>query len=206
MTAASFPHPPLVNVLLPRVSWRRDVLLVVGASLVMALLTHVKVPLPFTPVPITGQTLGAMLIGLVLGSRLGFLAILLYLIEGTLGLPVFAGASAAVPSGVGVLLGPTGGYLLAFPLAAAAMGLAVERFRADQRIWTLALAMLVGNIIIYGLGLAWLGVWLSEQNKYAGFMALLNAGLIPFIPGDLIKMGLCSGSLPFVRKAVAKVD
>jgi len=121
---ATFVHTPLAQTLLTRPSWVRDSMLVLGGSLLVAALAQVRIPLPFTPVPLTGQTFGVMLVGAGFGSRLGFLALLLYLLEGLLGLPFFNGGG----SGLSHLTGPTGGYLLAFPLAAGLMGWFVERW------------------------------------------------------------------------------
>src|SRR5437867_606745 len=113
----------LADVVLPRAGALRDITLIVGASVVTALAAQVAISLPWTPVPITGQTFAVLLTGAVLGARRGFLAQALYLLEGALGLPVFAGGAA----GLAKLLGPTGGYLVAFPFAAALVGALCER-------------------------------------------------------------------------------
>jgi biotin transport system substrate-specific component len=144
----------------------------------------VAIPLPFSPVPITGQTLAALLIGALLGSRLGALCILLYISEGLLGVPVFAGGSA----GLLRLLGPTGGYLAGMVLAAYVTGSLAER-GWDRRPLTAALAMLCGNIAIYILGLPWLA-------HFVGAGHVLAAGLLPFIPGDLLKLAIAATLLP----------
>ncbi|MFS8866598.1 biotin transporter BioY [Synechococcus sp. H65.1] len=183
---------PLAQTFLPRPSRVRDLLLVVGGSLVVAALAQVRIPLPFTPVPITGQTFGVMLVGAGLGARLGFLALLLYLLEGLLGLPFFSGGGA----GLKHLTGATGGYLLAFPLAAALMGWFVERWGADRSPWKMAAAMLSCSVLIYALGATWLGVWLNENVGPTSVLAVLSKGVFPFIPGDGLKCGLAAVLLP----------
>src|SRR6202522_4855064 len=106
----------------------RQVAIVVGASLFVALCAHITIPLPFTPVPLTVQNLGVLLVGLVLGSRRGFAALALYLAEGAMGMPVF---SPLGPGGIAQLLGPTGGFLLAYPLVAWLAGFIMEHGRKN---------------------------------------------------------------------------
>lgn len=186
------PHVPLAKTLWPTRSFGRDLSLVLAGSLFVALLAQVSIPLPFTPVPLTGQTLGVLLVGAALGSRLGFLALLAYLLEGALGLPVFAGGTG----GLAKVLGPTGGFLLAFPLAAGLVGLLVERFGLDRSFLGTLLAMLLGNALLYLLGLPWLWAWLTGAGKTVGLSGLLAMGFFPFIPGDLAKAVLAAALLP----------
>ncbi len=192
MQTQVLPYVPLVKTLWPKRSLARDLALVLLGSLFVALTARVAIPLPFTPVPITGQTLGVLLVGAALGSRLGFFALLAYLAEGAMGLPVFAGGTG----GVARILGPTGGYLLAFPLAAGLVGLLVERLGLDRSFLGTLLAMLAGNLLIYLLGLSWLGAWLTGVGKFQGVGALLAMGMLPFLPGDLIKAVLAALLLP----------
>lgn len=152
-----------------------DLSLILLGSLVVAATAQVSVPLPFSPVPITGQTLGVLLVGMALGSRRGALALLAYLAEGLAGLPVFAEARA----GIGVLLGPTGGYLAGFVVAAWLVGKLAER-GFDRSLLKTLLAMLAGNLVIYALGLAWLA-------QFTGAAGALAAGLYPFVIGDALK-------------------
>ncbi|MFS8859836.1 biotin transporter BioY [Synechococcus sp. B60.1] len=189
---ATFAHTPLAQTLLTRPSWVRDLMLVLGGSLLVAALAQVRIPLPFTPVPITGQTFGVMLVGAGFGARLGFLALLLYLLEGLLGLPFFNGGG----SGLSHLTGATGGYLLAFPLAAGLMGWFVERWGVDRSPWKMAAAMLSCSVLIYVLGATWLGVWLNENVGPTSVLAVLTKGVFPFIPGDLLKCVLAAALLP----------
>lgn len=161
-----------------------DFALVLGGSLFIALSAQIAIPLPFSPVPITGQTLAVLLSGALLGSRRGGLCLLAYLAEGLTGLPVFAGGTA----GLSHLLGPTGGYLVGFVVAAYITGLLAER-GWDRRIITTFLAMLLGNIVIYAFGLPWLA-------RFSGVERVLSLGLYPFIPGDLLKLALATMLLP----------
>lgn len=161
-----------------------DIILVVAGSVFIALLARVAIPLPFSPVPITGQTFAVLLLGALLGSRRGVLAVLLYLLEGVAGLSFFAGGVG----GLARLAGPTGGYLIGFVIAAFAVGLLAER-GWDRRVWSTAAAMLAGNVIIYAFGLLWLG-------RFVGGDKVFSLGLWPFIPGDLVKLGLAAVTLP----------
>ncbi len=165
-----------------------DALLILSGSLFTALMAQIAIPLPFTPVPITGQTLAVLLVGAALGSRRGALSMATYLLEGALGLPVFAGGAA----GLVRLRGLTGGYLLGFLAAAFITGWLAER-GWDRRPSTTALAMLIGNAIIYLFGLPWLALFLGGFLGPKGALAL---GLLPFIPGDLLKLALAAFLLP----------
>jgi Uncharacterized conserved protein len=163
----------------------RNGLLVVGGSLLVALSAQVAIPLPFTPVPITLQTLAVLLVGAALGSKRGGLALLLYLAEGAIGLPVFAQAGGFIH-----LIGPSAGYLWACPLAAFVVGLLCER-GLDRSYLTSLLAMVPGTIIFYALGATWLGILLHLSVAQASV-----AGIAPFIPGDLLKLAIAAALLP----------
>jgi biotin transport system substrate-specific component len=162
-----------------------DVALVVGGSLFVALSAQLAIPLPFSPVPVTGQTLAVLLTGMLLGSRRGSLSLLTYLVEGGLGLPVFAGGTA----GLARLTGPTGGYLIGFLAAAFLVGMLAER-GWDRRTGTTFLAILLGNAVIYAFGLPWLA-------HFVGGERVLALGVLPFIPGDLWKLLLATMLLPW---------
>jgi len=174
----------LADVAVPRAGTLVNLLLIVGASLVTALAAQIAIPVPWSPVPITGQTWAVLLCGAVLGARRAFLAQALYLLEGAAGLPVFAGFSA----GAAVFAGPTGGYLVAFPLAAAVTGLLAER-GWDRRFLTMVAAMLLGSVVIFTLGLA-------NLSRFVPGDQLLAAGLLPFLPGDLVKSSLAALVFP----------
>lgn len=153
----------------------RSIALAFGFSILMGLLARVAVPLPFTPVPVTGQTLGVLLAGIVLGGPLAALAMLLYLAEGALGLPVF---SPAGPGGPAQLLGPTGGFLMSYPLAAFVAGYLAKRGR-------MAAAVLLGEAVMFAYGAAWLALLLRLPAP-----ALFQAAVWPFLPGEVIKASL----------------
>ncbi len=158
--------------------------LVIGASLLVAVSAQIAVPLPFTPVPMTAQTLAVLLLGAVLGSVRGTLAMLTYLAEGAVGLPVFAGGKA----GLAWLAGPTGGYLIGFVVAAFVPGFLAER-KWDRNIFSSFLAMLIGNVIIFAFGLLVL-------QSYVGMDKVLALGFYPFILGDMVKLALATILLP----------
>ena len=174
----------LVDVVLPRSrSWLFDGALVVVFSAFVALTAQVEIPLQ--PVPITLQTLGVLLTGAVLGSRRGAVTLILYLAEGVVGLPVFAGGA----SGVVYVIGPTGGYLVGFVVAAGVVGWLAERGWDRQPAWT-ALAMVLGNLLIYAFGVSWLAVLLGDLRT-----ALVQGALV-FVVGDLIKIAVATLALP----------
>ncbi len=171
-----------------------DLIWILGGTLLVALSAQVAIPLPFSPVPITGQTLTVLLTGVLLGSRRAGLCLLTYLVEGSVGLPVFAGGKA----GIGHLLGPTGGYLLGFAPAALLVGWLAEK-GWDRRPVTAFAAMLLGNIVIYALGLPWLA-------HFVGGERVLVAGCLPFIPGDLVKILIATAMLPWGWKLLEQCD
>jgi biotin transport system substrate-specific component len=171
----------------------------VGAVLFLAALTaaaaQISVPLPFTQVPFTFQPMVVLLGGLALGPRLGLASQALYLLAGIAGLPVFA-ASTTLPPGALRLLGPTGGYLMAYPIAAFATGYLAER-GFDRRYLTAVLAMLAGLLIVYACGAAWLGVFARTGTAAPiGLHAALVTGVYPFIAADLVKLLAAAGILP----------
>jgi biotin transport system substrate-specific component len=174
---------PLALALVPIGLWWKSALVVLGAGLI-ALLAQVQVPLPFSPVPVTGQTLAVLLVGASLGARLGAASVVLYVAEGVAGLPVFAGGTA----GLLRLSGPTGGYLIGFIAAAFVVGLLAER-GWDRRIRTAAIAMFVGEVAIYVFGLSWL-------SRFPLPVGVLDAGLWPFVAGDLYKLVIAALLLP----------
>lgn len=173
----------------------RSLALVIGFSLLTALAAQVVIPLPWTPVPITGQTFAVLLTGALLGSRLGALAMIAYLIEGASGLPFFQSGNGGAHY---LLISPTAGYLLSYPLAAFITGFLAER-GWDKRFPTAALAMAIGSVLILLCGWSWLAMW-SGSAAHA-----LSIGVLPFLPGDIIKIALAAAALPsgwaLLRKA-----
>ena len=164
--------------------WARSALLVVGFSLLTAAAAQVAVPLPWTPVPLTGQTFAVLLTGALLGPRLGALAMLAYLAEGAAGLPFFRGGAG----GYAHLAGATAGYLLAFPLAAYVTGRLAER-GWDRRYVPAAAAMALGSLVILACGWAWLAAALGGAQAF-------RLGVAPFLPGDVVKIALAAAALP----------
>src|SRR6266404_6487345 len=134
--------------------WAKQIALVVGASLLVALCARVTVPLPFTPVPLTLQNFGVLAVGLLLGSRRGFAALALYLVEGAFGLPVFS--PAILGSGITHLLGPTGGFLMTYPLVAFVAGYIYEH--SSRHFAWAALSAVAAELVLFAGGLSWLAV------------------------------------------------
>jgi biotin transport system substrate-specific component len=164
------------------IDWAKQAAIVVGASLFVALCAKVTIPLPFTPVPLTLQNFGVLLVGLLLGSRRGFAALALYLAEGAMGLPVF---NPTGPGGVAQMLGPTGGYLMAYPLVAGLAGLVMERGR--KTFARAAAAGVLGEILLFAVGLSWLALWTGSVKR-----AFLY-GLYWFLFAEVIKVLLVAG-------------
>ncbi len=172
-------------------SWLRDLILIMLGALFVAALAQVEIPLPFTPVPITGQTFGVLLVGAALGSKRGAASLASYLAMGVFGLPFFAGGA----HGLSIVLGATGGYLIGFIVAAYVIGLLAER-GLERNVHTSILPFLAGTIIIYACGVTWLAVVLGSFSK------ALAAGLLPFLVGDAIKLVAASLALPAAWKFV----
>ena len=151
---------------------------------------QISIPLPFTPVPFTLQPMIVLLGGAALGSRLGLISQIVYLALGLIGLPIFA-ASPVLPQGLARVLGPTGGYLMSYPVAAFATGYLAER-GLDRRYLTAVVAMAAGLAIIFACGVAWLAVGVP----HLGMAAAVRNGLAPFLPADLLKVLLAAAVLP----------
>ena len=157
-----------------------DLVMVVGASIFIALSAQIAIPVPFSPVPITGQTFGILFLGAVLGSRIGTLSVIMYIFEGLIGLPVFAGGTM----GFLYLLGPTGGYLIGFIPAVYLVGYLSERGWINN--FTSAfVTMIIGTTVIFVFGISWLAVT-------AGFGTALSIGFYPYMPGAVIKIILAT--------------
>jgi biotin transport system substrate-specific component len=160
----------------------RQVAIVVGASLFVALCAHITIPLPFTPVPLTVQNFAVLLVGLMLGSRRGFAALALYLAEGAMGMPVF---SPVGPGGIAHLMGPTAGFLLAYPLVAWLAGYVMEH---DRKSFPRAvLGGLLGEVVLFTGGLTWLAV-LTHSVAQA-----FRWGLYWFLFAEVIKVMMAAG-------------
>jgi len=160
----------------------RQTALVIGGSLIVALCARITIPLPFTPVPLTVQNFGVLLVGLLLGSRRGFAALALYLAEGAMGLPVF---SPIGPGGIAQMFGPTGGFLLAYPLVAWLTGYVMEHGR--KTFSRAAIGGFLGELVLFTGGLAWLAV-LTHSIAQA-----FRWGLYWFLFAEVIKIMMAAG-------------
>lgn len=184
-SAESYVAPDtLISAALAPLDWTRSVSLAVVFSLLTALAAQIVIPIGLGP-PITGQTFVVLLTGALLGSRMGAMAMIVYLAEGAVGLPFFSSGQG----GIGHLLGQSGGYLIAFPAGAFITGAFAEN-GWDKRFWTAAVAMVVGSIIILLAGMAWFSI-LMHTSPLAAFLINLK-----YIPGDIIKILLAAAVLP----------
>jgi biotin transport system substrate-specific component len=171
---------------------------VLGVTVLTALAAQISVPLPFTPVPFTLQPMVVLLGGAALGSRLGASSQALYLLLGIAGLPVFA-ASPILPQGAARLLGPTGGFLLAYPLAAFVAGWLAER-RFDRQYLTSLAAMTAGLAVVFAGGLGWLAFGPTQL----GIGGAVQTALVPFLLADLVKLCLAAGVIPAIWRFVGR--
>ncbi len=194
MTTQHLKFPTLAGTLWSSSTFARNlVLVVIGAIL---LTVSAKVKIPFYPVPLTMQTFVVLSLGMVYGWKLGASTVILYLLAGSMNLPVFAGTPE---KGIGLayMVGPTGGYLLGFILAAGLTGWLAER-GWDRKASTAFLAMLFGNALIYVPGLIWLG------NVVGWDKPVLAWGMMPFLFGDIVKIVLAMIVIPGAWKVLAK--
>jgi biotin transport system substrate-specific component len=166
-----------------------DAILIVAGSALIALSASLSIILPFSPVPVTGQTFAVLLIGALIGSRRGFLAVAAYMVEGLSGMPVFAHGGF----GLVYLAGPTGGYILGFAFAAYLTGFLSER-GWDRGFLQTAVSMILGNVVIYLFGVSWLAVFIGSKA--------IMAGMVPFFIGDLIKICIATAVLPIGWKFI----
>jgi biotin transport system substrate-specific component len=188
-----FPHfsrMSIMNMTLAESLWAglaagrvQKVVLVLAATLVLAV--SAKIQVPFWPVPMTMQTFVVLMIGAAFGARLAAATVLTYLIEGALGLPVFA-----TGAGLAYMTGPTAGYLAGFALAATLVGRFADRGHGRSVLTTLA-AFLVGEAVIFALGTGWLALHIGAEKAFA-------AGLVPFMPGEAAKVALACAVLPLM--------
>ncbi len=171
----------------------RNLMLAVGGSLL--LWASARLQVPFYPVPMTMQTFVVLMIGAAYGWRLGAATLALYLLQGALGMPVFAGTPE---KGIGLayMVGPTGGYLVGYVAAAAVTGALAGR-GWDRRVSTTLLSMLAGTAVIYAFGIGWLGTVVGWDKP------VLAWGLTPFLLGDLLKLALAAAVLPAAWRLIA---
>ena len=181
-------------VVFPRSSALTEGLFIVGGIGFLSLLAQISIPVPGSPVPVTGQTLGVLLIGTTYGARLGFFTFASYLLAGIAGAPIFAGSS----HGIEKLTGATGGYLIGMLVASLLLGHLADR-KADQKFRTSFPALLLGDLVIFTFGLAWLHASLDMT-----WAATFKAGLTPFILGEALKIAITATSLPLVWRKISR--
>jgi biotin transport system substrate-specific component len=168
-------------------------LFVLGATLFVAACAHISLPLPFTPVPLTLQNFAVLLVGMFLGPVASFSAMVLYLIEGALGLPVFTPYAAG---GIAHLLGPNGGYLFSYPLAAATAGWVVRAMlRITTRFRSALVAATAATLPIFLLGASWFAYYAHHNVSATWAMAIA-----PFIPGEIVKITAAAGIFSSVQR------
>jgi biotin transport system substrate-specific component len=173
------------------------------AMVATAAAAQISVPLPFTPVPFTFQPMVVLLAGVVLGPELGLASQVLYLAAGVAGFPVFA-ASPELPQGMARLLGPTGGYLMSYPLAAFVAG-ALARRGLDRRYVTSVIAMAAGLAVVFAGGVSWLAL-LAPGASDRSLQAALVAGFYPFVLADCLKLLLAAAIMPAAWRLVGRLD
>jgi biotin transport system substrate-specific component len=178
----------------PRSTALTQALFIVGGVGFIAALAQIAVPIPGSPVPVTGQTLGALLIGTTYGARLGFITFSTYLLAGIAGAPIFAGST----HGIERVTGATGGYLVGMLLASLFLGYLADR-KADQSFKTSFPALILGDVIIFTFGLIWLRASLDLS-----WSATIAAGLTPFILGEILKIAITATSLPLIWRRISR--
>jgi biotin transport system substrate-specific component len=178
----------------PRSTALTQALFLVGGIGFIALLAQISIPVPGSPVPVTGQTLGVLLIGTTYGARLGLLTFASYLLAGMAGAPIFAGST----HGFEKVTGATGGYLVGMLVASLLLGYLADR-KADQKFKTSFPALLLGDLVIFTFGLTWLHASLDLS-----WAATFKAGFTPFIFGEALKIAITATSLPLVWRRISR--
>ena len=171
-----------------------QVYLILGGTIFLAAMAQISFPIPGSPVPFTGQTLGVLLLGTAYGASLGFSTVAFYLLMGIAGAPIFASGS----HGFEKIAGATGGYLVGMLIASLVLGALAGR-KWDQKIKTVIPTMIIGNVIIFTAGLIWLHQYTGQSWSWT-----VDKGLTPFILAEFIKIAIASTALPAVWRLVAK--
>ena len=182
----------------PRSTALTEALFVVGGIGFISLLAQISLPVPGSPIPVTGQTLAVLLIGTTYGARLGFITFASYLLAGVAGAPIFAPSATSTNHGIDRLVGATGGYLVGMLVASLLLGYLADR-KADQKFRTSFPALLLGDLVIFTFGLAWLHASLDMT-----WAATIKAGLTPFILGEALKIAITATSLPLVWRKISR--
>lgn len=178
--------------LIPRTSALTNAVLLVSGVLGLAALAQIAIPVPGSPVPVTGQTLGVLILGTTYGTTLGFTTFAIYLLAGIAGAPVFASGAY----GIDRVVGATGGYLIGMLVATLVLG-QLARFRLDQKFLTALPSMLIGTIITFVFGLIWLHQFTGQSWSWT-----ISAGLTPFLIGEALKIAIAGTSLPIIWRLV----
>ena len=168
--------------------------LILTGTVFLAVMAQISIPIPGSPVPLTGQTLGVLLLGTAYGAGLGFSTIAFYLLMGMAGAPIFSSGT----SGIERIVGPTGGYLVGMLISSLVLGALAGR-KWDQKIKTVIPTMIIGNSVIFAIGLLWL-------HQYTGqsWLWTFDKGFTPFVFGEILKIAIASTALPAVWKFVSK--
>lgn len=198
-TLHSAAHSPatLRSAIAPRSTALTHALFIVGGVSFIAAMAQISLPVPGSPIPVTGQTLAVLLIGTTYGARLGFSTFAIYLLAGVAGAPIFAPSATAPNHGLDRLLSASGGYLFGMLAASLLLGFLADR-RADQKFLTSFPALMLGEILIFGFGLTWLH--LSLDLSWSSTFA---AGLTPFIFGEILKIAIVGTSLPLIWRKIS---
>jgi biotin transport system substrate-specific component len=181
----------------PRSTALTHALFLVGGVLFISAMAQVSIPVPGSPVPVTGQTLAALLVGTTYGARLAFATFSTYLLAGIAGAPIFAPSATSANHGIDRVMGATGGYLIGMLIASLVLGYLADR-KADQKFLTSYPALLLGEVIIFGVGLTWL-----HNSLDLSWSATLAAGFTPFIFGEFLKIAIVGTSLPLIWKKIS---
>ncbi|CAN2220477.1 BioY Uncharacterized conserved protein [Candidatus Nanopelagicaceae bacterium] len=182
----------------PRSTALTQALFVVGGIAFISLLAQISLPVPGSPVPVTGQTLAVLLIGTTYGARLGLLTFATYLLAGIAGAPIFAPSATSANHGIARLTGATGGYLVGMLVASLLLGYLADR-KADQKFRTSFPALLLGDLVIFTFGLTWLHASLDMT-----WAATIKAGFTPFILGEALKIAITATSLPLIWRRISR--
>ena len=182
----------------PRSTALTEALFVVGGVGFISLLAQISLPVPGSPVPVTGQTLAVLLIGTTYGARLGLMTFATYLLAGIAGAPIFAPSATSANHGIARLTGATGGYLVGMLVASLLLGYLADR-KADQKFKTSFPALTLGSAIVFTFGLIWL-----KTSLDLSWAATISAGLTPFIFGELLKIAITATSLPLIWRKISQ--
>lgn len=188
----------LRTAIFPRSSALTEAVFVVGGIGFISLLAQISLPVPGSPVPVTGQTLAVLLIGTTYGARLGFITFASYLFAGIAGAPIFAPSATSPNHGIDRFVGATGGYLVGMLVASLLLGYLADR-KADQKFRTSFPALILGDLVIFTFGLAWLHASLDLT-----WAATFKAGFTPFILGEALKIAITATSLPLVWRKISR--